>query len=61
MTLEASNGGDDRGRAQRPASHRSKRGLDDAGRAVVTRSYGPRCDDFYASFGVAHTERENEY
>jgi hypothetical protein len=51
MSLKVSNGGDDRGRNQRPASHRSKHS-DDADEAIVTRTYALRCDDFFASFGV---------
>jgi hypothetical protein len=60
MTLKVSNGGDDRGRAQRPASHRSN-DPDDADEAVVTRGYTPQGDEFSASFGVTNPNEDHEY
>lgn len=53
LTVDASNGGDDRGRTQRPASHRSN-DPDDAEEAVVTCGYTPQADSFTASFGVTN-------
>jgi len=50
MTLEASSRGDDRGRDQRPASHRSNADIDDADEAFVAWEYAPQADRFSASY-----------
>ena len=57
LTLEASNGSDDRGRDQRPASHRSNLDDDTDNERGVTRMFALRRDDFFGSFGVV-TDRE---
>jgi hypothetical protein len=57
LTIEASNGGDDRA-PRTPASHRSKLDEDDADEAPSTRGYAPRADGFFASFGVITSERD---
>jgi len=59
LTIEVSNGGDDRASAA-PASHRSndEDADDDADEAPSTRGYAPRGNRFSASFGVVTSERD---
>jgi len=59
MTLDMSNSGDDRGREQRPASHRNEL-QDDAGEACVTPGYAAQGVRFSASFGVTNPNENNE-